>query len=492
MNLAAFVAAHAESQPDKTAIENDEAVITYRELNGLVRRISNRLKRSGVRSGDLVAIRMIDSPIHVASIVAIARIGGIILPVDWRSSALEVRRLIERFKPSLLLTDGERPVPEDLHPIGLDNIESESADADAPVELSEAPLVYALTSGTTGLSKGVVVTHEEMFERSLVFSQEGMISPNDRFLPAMPLAYAAGREFHCSLLICGATTVKAPSWVSATDLIAITRKKSVSVLLVPPNVSRQLLALTDGSEEYLLPHLRAYISSTGRLMPEERSAIRARITPNLIDFYGSTGSGPISAIKGPQDEPSETAAGHITGRIEVEIVDEQGLPLPPNEVGLVRLRGPRITKRFVGDVESASEGIHGGWYYPGDLGSIDGTGLLHLRGRSADLIKRGGLMVHAQEVERILMLHESIDEAAVVGIPSADLGEEVVAFVVTKDTVPPRELTVHCIRHLAPYKVPERIETIETLPRNASGKVQKDVLKEKLQPNSPNLGHNGK
>jgi long-chain acyl-CoA synthetase len=481
MNLSAIVAGHAASQPEKPAIETGDEAVTYRELDDLTTRIASRLKAAGVLSGDLVAIRMIDSPKHVAALVAVARIGGIILPIDWRSSAMEVRRLLDSFKPRLLLTDNERPVPEDLHPLGLEDIESEPVDPEAPVELEDAPLVYALTSGTTGISKGVVVTHEEMYERSLVFSQEGMMSPDDRFLPAMPLAYAAGREFHFSLLICGATIVKAPSLFSVAELVAITKEKRVSVLLVPPNVSRQLLALQHNSDGYLLPHLRAYVSSTGKLTPEERSAIRTWITPNLIDFYGSTGSGPISAITKPKDEAPPTSAGHITARVEVEIVDENRRALPRDHVGAIRLRGPRITKRFVGDVESESEGIHHGWYYPGDLGSIDDNGLLHLHGRSADLIKRAGLMVHAQEVERILMLHDSVAEAAVVGIPSSELGEEVAAFVVPKGAVHPRELTLHCIKHLAPYKVPVRIKTIDTLPRNASGKVQKVRLREILQ-----------
>jgi acyl-CoA synthetase (AMP-forming)/AMP-acid ligase II len=132
MNLGAIVAAHAASQPEKPAVESGEASITYRELNDLARQIASRLKGAGVQSGDLVAVRMIDSPKHVAALVAVARIGGIILPVDWRSSAMEVRRLLDSFKPRLLLTDNERPVPEDLHPVGMEGIESEPADLEAP------------------------------------------------------------------------------------------------------------------------------------------------------------------------------------------------------------------------------------------------------------------------------------------------------------------------------------------------------------------------
>jgi acyl-coenzyme A synthetase/AMP-(fatty) acid ligase len=393
----------------------------------------------------------------------------------------ELRRLVEAFNPRILLTDNERPVPEDLSPVGLVDIESEPVDPEPPAELQDAPLVYALTSGTTGLSKGVVVTHEEMYERFLVFSQEGMIAREDRFLPAMPLAYAAGREFHCSLLIGGATIVKTPSLFSPADLVAITRDRRVTALLVPPNVSRQLLALESETGGHLLPQLRAYVSSTGRLTPEERSAIRARISPNLIDFYGSTGSGPISVISGPQDEPTPTSAGHITTRLDVEIVDDDGQVLGPDEVGAIRMRGPRITKRFIGGTDSPSEGIRDGWYYPGDLASIDNDKRLQLHGRSGDLIKRAGLMVHALEVERILMLHEAVADAAVLGFPSPELGEEVAAFIVAKRAVHSRDLTLHCIKHLAPYKVPVRIETIETLPRNASGKVQKTRLREILE-----------
>jgi long-chain acyl-CoA synthetase len=480
MNFAAIIAGHAASQPNKTAVESADELLSFSQLDTLANRIAVRLKRSGAGAGDLVGTRLLDSPLHVASLLAVARIGGIILPIDWRSTALEVRRIVERFRPRLVLTDNERPIPEDLRPVGLESIGHELTDAIPPLELSGAPLVYALTSGTTGESKGVVVTHEEMYERSVVFGTEGMMEPEDRFLPAMPLAYAAGREFHCSLLIHGATIIKLPSLFVAAELAAMIREKGVSAVLVPPNVSRQLLELQAGKAGHLLPQLRVYVSSTGKLTPEERSAIRAGINPNLIDFYGSTGSGPISVIAGPQDEPKITSAGHIAAGLDVEITDDDRRPLPRGEIGAVRLRGPRITKRFVGNTDPVSEGIIDGWYYPGDLASIDEDGLLHLHGRSADLIKRAGLMVHAQEVERILMLHESVLEAAVVGIPSRELGEEVGAFVVTKSAVDPRELTRHCKQHLAPYKVPVRIEAIDELPRNASGKVRKELVKEKL------------
>ena len=141
-----------------------------------------------------------------------------------------------------------------------------------------------------------------------------------------------------------------------------------------------------------------------------------------------------------------------------------------------RVRGAAITTRVIGDDGPGDEGFRDGWYYPGDLGRIDKRGILHLHGRAADLIKRGGLMVHAQEVEQALRRHDSVADAAVVGFPSAALGQEVAAFIVPRGPVDARELIRHCRHELAPFKVPTRVEFVAALPRNPNGKVIKDLL----------------
>jgi long-chain acyl-CoA synthetase len=162
--------------------------------------------------------------------------------------------------------------------------------------------------------------------------------------------------------------------------------------------------------------------------------------------------------------------------MNVEVVDEHGAPAPAGTVGPLRIGGPGVTTAFAGVVAPGDEGIRDGWYYPGDLGSFDERGLLHLHGRASDLIKRGGLMVYAQEVEQALRRHESVVDAAVVGAPSESLGEEVVAFVVLKAPVEEAALIQHCRRELAPFKVPARITVVDALPRNTSGKVIKAEL----------------
>jgi acyl-coenzyme A synthetase/AMP-(fatty) acid ligase len=478
MNLAAIIGQHAARQAEKQAIDSGAVKLTYGLFDQLIRQYATRLARSAVGAGDVVGIRMVDNADHVAALFAAARVGAVILPLDWRATRIENEQVARRFRPRVVLSDDMQAVPCGFTGVDAVDVATEEPDPSSPVDLTDAPLVYALTSGTTGSKKAMVVTHEEMFERYVVFADEDMMRPGDRFLPAAPLAYAAGREFHFSLLVCGATVVKAPPMFTAAELVEVVAERQANVLLASPNITRDLLKLQSLREGRLLPGLRLYISTTGKLTPEERIAIRDRLTPNLIDFYGSTGSGPIAVIAEPADETAVTSAGHVSAGLDVEIVDDDDRIVRPGEVGWVRMRGPRITKRFAGETETDEEGPRSnGWYYPGDLGSLDRAGILHLHGRSADLIKRGGQMIHAQEVERILMLHSDVLEAAVLGLPSAHLGEEVGAFVVVANPVDAHALRFHCHKHLAPYKVPSRIEFVDALPRNSSGKVQKALLR---------------
>jgi acyl-CoA synthetase (AMP-forming)/AMP-acid ligase II len=480
MNLAAVIARHALHQPRKAVAESDREAFSAAEFDMLVRRLAARLRARGVAPGDVVGVRMRDTAAHLAGLVAVARVGGIILPLDWRAAAPEFVRLVERFLPKAVLTDEPKPLPEPALAVPVADIGATEPDLLPPADLVDAPLVFGLTSGTTGAPKGIVVSHEQMFGRFVVFSLERMMVAEDRFLAPLPLAYAAGREIFLSLACLGATLIIYPTLFDPADLARDAGARRASVVMVSPNMSRALLGLDTPAGARLMPDLRLYISSTGKLQPEERTAIRARIAPRLVDYYGSTGAGPVALIDDEAIGASPTAAGRLGVGVEVQIVDEEHRPLAPGEPGRIRIRGPGVTTGFTADSgPSGDEGIRDGWYYPGDLGLVDAAGILHLQGRAADLIKRGGLMVHAQEVEQALRLHEAIVDAAVVGLPSPSLGEEVAAFIVVRAPVTAQAVIAHCRRELAAYKVPQRVEVIDALPRNASGKVVKAELKKR-------------
>jgi long-chain acyl-CoA synthetase len=473
VNLSAFVLHHGRYRPSAIAIESGGETITYGALARRIRQMTACLTDRGVKSGDIVGLRIKDRPEHIVVLIAILKIGGIILPLDWRATVEECERVLSRFPAAAVVDEGEFP-PGSFAAIRPADANGYEPDESASAGIIDQPAVYSLTSGTTGAPKAIVLTHEEFFGRLTSFHAEGMILQSDRLLSPLPLAYSAGRVVALSALIFGATLVMFPSMFDAQELVRAVNQRAISALAVSPNVSRELLGLKSATR--LMPDLRLYISTTGRLHAEERLAILDRVAPRLVDYYGSTGGGLIAIFQTEDRERAADAAGRPGFGAEVEVADEYGTALAANEVGWIRVRGAGVTTRFAGDAPAGDEGLRHGWYYPGDLGYLDASGYLYLTGRTADLIKRGGLMVHAQEVERVLASHDAVMEAAVVGLPSAELGETVGAFVRLQGEVTQRDLIAFCRARLAPYKIPASVTFVDALPRNANGKVVKAEL----------------
>jgi acyl-coenzyme A synthetase/AMP-(fatty) acid ligase len=478
VNLYTRLAQLARSQPDKAAVEATSHSLTYRELDLAARRVAAGLRSRGVVAGDFVGLRLKDTPAHVAAFFGVMRLGAAILPFDWRGTEAEFQRVKGQFGPAIILTDGGAPAG--LAGAMTDLAEVMVAEPDegpvAPVE--NAPMGLSLTSGTTGTPKAMIVTHEQLHARCAARTITGVFRQDDRYLSTLPLAYPAGREHAICVILLGATLVTFPSLFEPGELVNHVNANDITALIMSPNSTRALLRMRPPNG-VLMPGLRTMISATSKLQPEERADLLARVAPGLIDYYGSTGTGPIAAITKPAEVTAPSAVGYPVFGMDVEIVDDDDAPLAPGETGNIRVRGPAVSTRAIGAADER-EGFRDGWYYPGDLGSLGEDGLLHLHGRAADLIKRGGLMVHAQEVEQALRRHPSVQDAAVVGAPSATLGQEVVAFVVASEPLDARELVQHCRRDLAPYKVPSRIEFCEALPRNSSGKVVKAALLEQV------------
>lgn len=479
MNLAQFIAHHARYKGSRTAVETGDLTLNYAKFGDAARRFATRLRQAGIVPGDVVGVRMRDTPSHLAALVGIMHVGGVILPLDWRAAPAEAGRALARFQPKVTISDSSRGLPDGTPTIQAKATLDVEPDPSDPEPLDNHALVYGLTSGTTGEPKAIVLTHEQMFGRTVTLALEGVITGGDRLLAQMPLAYSAGRVVLVSALTLGATVTMLPGLFEPAELVRFVRERKVTALMLSPNVGRQLLALADYGGR-LLPDLRVLILGGAKLQPEERSALRSRLAPTVVDYYGSTGGGPTTIIANDEDGREPTAMGRPMAGIEVAAVDEDGRTLPVGETGVVRVRGIGVSTGFAGGAAPGDEGFRDGWYYPGDLGSIDARGMLHLHGRASDLIKRGGIMVHAQEVEQALRRHPAVSDAAVVGAPSVELGQEVVAFVMLGADADAKELIRHCRAELAPAKVPARITVVAELPRNASGKVVKAELLKRL------------
>ena len=476
MNLYTRLSYLARYQPDRIAVETARESLTYAAFDDLIRRVAALLREAGVGPGDVVGLRLRDNPTHLASYFAVMHLGATVLPLDWRGMRAEFDRVVTQFAPKAILNDDKPALNWSPAIVDVGGSAGMAADAGQPADAPHGVMALTLTSGTTGQPKAMVTTHEQTYARCVSRALEGMFTRDDRFLTTLPLAYLAGREHALNPLLLGATLVMFPTLFAPQELVDFVNTRGITAFNLSPNMSRAVLGLAPRDDGVLMPNVRTMVSTTGKLDPQERAALRARVVPRLIDYYGSSGTGPVAVIGNDDDADEPSVAGHVAIGVEVEIVDAEGNPVADGEAGRIRVRGQNVTTEMIGAAEGTEEGFRDGWYFPGDFGRFGPGGMLHLMGRSADLIKRGGLMVHAQEVEQVMRKHPAIVDVAVVGMPSPDLGQEVVAFIEVRSPVEQAELIRFCRRDLAGFKVPSRVTVVDKLPRNAAGKVTKAAL----------------
>lgn len=488
MNLAGTLPLHARTRASHPAIMAGERVITYGELDPQVGRTASHLNALGLESGDLLGVCLGDHVDHVIVLLAAARLGVAVLPMDWHWALAERQRIVDVFQPKAVMIEADAAaiagVPNHRRDVDWhDAVAAATPQVNGPDD-TDMPLVLALSSGTTALPKGPMISHGNMLARfrghwvSLGFNQ------HDRFTLTTPLYYGGGRGFVLSYLFIGGTIVMFPPPFKPDDLVETVEQRSVNTVFLVPTQIRRLLATARG-DGLLFPRVDNLISSGASLSPEEREAVRRRLTPNFTDYYSSTEGGGITVQPAADQDRYPSSVGRPSFLTEVEIVDEDHRRQPAGEVGRIRYRGPGVAVGFYRDPEAGSTAgsfFRDGWFYPGDVGEMNEEGYLFLRGRAKDMIIRGGANIYPSDVELVLQAHPAVEEAAVVGWPSTEYGEEVAAFVIAHGTIDGPELMAHCRERLARHKVPREVFLVDDLPRNSTGKVLKGVLVERLRP----------
>ncbi len=483
-NIAEPLAHHARARAGHPAIISGERVIYYRDLDSMVRRTASHLMSFGLVQGDVVGVALRDSVEHLVILFALARAGMVMLPLDWRWTAVEQQRIVAHFNAKLVLVE---PVAEPLQRVPCTIVnESWYAAVDVCSGLGEfprgdGPLLMSLSSGTTGRPKGPRLSHSQFLRRfwghwiNLGFNSE------DRFMASTPFYYGGGRTFAMLMLYSGGTVVLFPPPYEPEQLCAAIAEHQASAIFLVPTLLRRLLTLSD---ELLTPmrSMRLVLSSGAALHPDERRQMRGRICPGFVEYYSSTEGGGVSYLTSHDPERYDRSVGRPVFAVDVQCVDEEHEPLPPGEIGRIRYRGPAVADGFWNDPEASNEAFRDGWFYPGDLGSMDLDGYLYLKGRAKDMIIRGGINIYPAEIEALLQSHPAVHECAVVGWPSREFNEEVAAFVMLNREVAPAELQELCRAQLARYKIPREIFIIDGFPRNALGKVVKASLAAKLPP----------
>jgi acyl-CoA synthetase (AMP-forming)/AMP-acid ligase II len=479
LNLADALESHARNIPDREAIVERETSLCHGDLFERVLKIATYFSAKPLPPHAIIGVALRDTGLHLSILYGLARAGFVILPMDCRWTAVEKERVARHFGSSLVLCEsGDTLAPDVVTEIvdgnWLARIERLRATRSFPSS-GDTPLLLSLSSGTTGRPKGPLIAHRHFFRRFMTHWINLGLNGRQRFMSATPLYFGGGRTFAMSILFSGGTVIMNPPPYQTLELIdAIEQTAAASLFLVPTTLRR----LLEQSDAALAPlqKLDLLISSGAPLTPPERRDIKQRLCRNFFEYYASTEGGGISLLA-PEDHALHLdSVGRPIFAVDVEVVDDSGDTLPPGAVGLLRYRGPGVAEGYYLDAEASREAFRDGWFYPGDLAALNERGYIFLRGRSKDMILRGGVNIYPTEIEATLMVHPAVAEAAVCAVASAEFGEEIAAFVQLRNAVEVVALRQWCAERLASYKRPKIITVVDAMPRNSAGKVSKSEL----------------
>lgn len=483
LNVADGIFHNARRRPLHPALVEGSRTITYADLALLVSQTAGQLELIGAKPGDIIGVALGDNADHVIVLLAVAWFGAVILPMDVRWTMEEKRRVASHFGARFVLVPaGEQPLPR-IETIPVDDAWLQQVaghDGNCKfVRRREQPLVLSLSSGTTGTPKGPLVTHGHILSRLFIYSISLTFNENDRFMTATPLYFGGGRYMTMAYLFMGATVVLYPPPYEPRDLADVINEKRISSLFLVPTLLRRLIDIPN-KQIPLLPGVRLLISTGSSLYPKERQTIMGELSPNFFNFYSSTEGGGISLLLPEHPDEASMSVGQVVFGAEVQIVDDHHRILPAGTAGNIRYRGGSVADSFYRNPEDSASAFRDGWYYPGDLGRFDADGFLYLTGRAKDMIIRAGVNIYPAEIEHTLIAHPAVAEAAVVGWPSPERGEEVAAFVRCRSAITEKELVEYCRRLLAPYKVPKGVFFVDELPKSGMGKILKSKLAKRL------------
>jgi acyl-CoA synthetase (AMP-forming)/AMP-acid ligase II len=465
---------HARGRPRHAAIVTPAERIDYATLDRMVDGLCAALAVQGVSRGSLIGLSLQDDARHLAMLVALGRMGAVLLPLDRRWTVSESQDVATRFGAAMVITD-RTDAPAWLATRDEWFGGSDVAYHDPAVD-DDCPMVLSLSSGTTGMPKGPRLTHRQFTNRFMVYWINIGLGTRDRFVVATPLFFGGGRTFALAMIHAGGTACLFPPPYEPDALVAFADATDATAMFLVPTLIRRLLGHRfDG---LAFPKLRAMISSGAALYASEAQQARQILTPNLYQYYASTEAGGITLLTPEDHDAKAGSVGKPCFAVAVEVVDYAHRRVATDTIGHLRYRSPSSPSSYhMGDGSAA---FRDGWFYPGDLASFDADGFLYLRGRAKDMIIRGGVNIYPADIEQVLLDHPGIAEAAVVGVPSADLGEEIAAYVVCRAPVAESVLRAACAERLARYKMPKWIFFVDALPKNSAGKVLKAELS-KLQ-----------
>ncbi|MEL6479295.1 MAG: malonyl-CoA synthase [Pseudomonadota bacterium] len=450
-------------------------------------RIANVFAEMGLEPGQRVAVQVAKSPEALAVCAACAQAGLVFLPLNTAYTQSEISYFLEDSGASLFICGpgGEAKAlrVETLDATGGGSLMARAADLPetAPVagrgEDDLAAFLY--TSGTTGRSKGAMLSQRNLLSNAATLTEHWRFAAEDRLLHALPIFHTHGLFVATNVtLTAGGAMIFLPKF--DLDAMIGLMPQATTMMGVPTFYTRLLDDPRFTAD--LTAHMRLFISGSAPLLAETHVQFEARTGHRILERYGMTETGMNTSNPYDGERRAGTVGFPLPG-IEARVCDAEGRELPQGEIGQIEVRGPNVFQGYWNMPEKTKEELRpNGFFLTGDLGRVDADSYLHIVGRSKDLIISGGYNIYPKEIELLLDAQPGVKESAVIGLPHADFGEQVVGVVVPDgDAAPDAETLLSAIApDLARFKQPRRIEILAELPRNSMGKVQKNVLRDRF------------
>ncbi|HEY7335703.1 MAG TPA: AMP-binding protein [Bryobacteraceae bacterium] len=469
MNLRQLFDLSLRNRRDRTALEWAGSEYTFGELDARSNRLANALKRRGIGQGDRLGVYLANRVEFIDLFLAAIKLGAIFVPVNILYREREISHILNDAEPKLYVTEAELPALAQEAAAQPDSLEALALEGDAP-----AALVY--TSGTTGASKGAIVTHNNLASNAMNLTGCWQITDHDRFLLPLPLfhVHALGNGVHCWMTAgCRMRLLERFDYRTATETLLDFKP---TLFFGVPTVYVRLLETPLEAAREIGSRMRLFVSGSAPLPTQVLEEFRQKFGHTILERYGMTET--MMNISNPYaGERRPGSVGLPLPGVSVRIVDAEGRTVADGERGEVHLKGPNVFAGYWKREDATKQAFLDGWFKTGDIAVRSSDGYYTLCGRRSDLIISGGFNIYPREIEEFLAEQPEIAEAAVVGEPDRVRGEIPVAYLVARESSCDCSiLEARCREKLASFKVPRRFEWVEKLPRNALGKVQKHLL----------------
>ena len=501
-----MIRTHGTQRGSKTALFVEDEKISYAKLLDRVNAFAGYLSTKGIKQGDRVALFLRNSPEFLITLFALSKLGAVAVPINTFLKSEELSYILEDsgammlvasaiYEPivkgsdvedlcDLVIWKGEIEQPDSFNVRFKDTLEAKLEATEVKRTLEDmAVIIY--TSGTTGKPKGAMLSYKNIFSNCEAGMERIGVNSKDRGIVFLPMFHSFTLSIGIILMMyVGGSIVIIKSLQPFSNIFKQTLTKRVTLFLGIPDVYNALSKAKLPWYFMWFNNLRAFVSGAAALQEHTLIAMGQKFTKAiLVEGYGLSEASPAICIN-PLEKPKAKSVGPAMYGYDVKIVDESMRELPRGEVGDIIASGDNIMMGYLGKPEATAEVIINGWLLTGDMGYMDEEGYLYIVDRKKDLIISKGINIYPREIEEILDAINGVKASAVVGIPDEKSGEIPIAYIELEesvDSIDESEMRAYLREHLANYKIPKAIHLIKELPKNATGKVLKRVLKENLK-----------